>query len=53
MDKIVEKKNVNVPVEDAHFAELERCSYEVSVAKNLIGFFVNLSKEQDAGEKNP
>lgn len=50
MDKIVEKKHVNVPVEDAHFAELERCSYEVSVAKNLIGFFVNLSKEQDAGE---
>lgn len=50
MDKTAERKHVNVSVNDKHFAELERCSYEVSVAKHLIGYFVSLCKEEDAAD---
>lgn len=49
MDKI-KRKHVKIAVEDKHIAELERCAYEVTVAKNLISYFVRLCKEQDAGE---
>lgn len=49
MDKI-KRKHVKIAVEDKHIAELERCAYEVTVAKNLISYFVSLCKEQDAGE---
>ena len=50
MDKVMERKHVTVIVDDKHFAELERCAYEVSVAKNLIGYFVKLCKEEDTPE---
>ena len=46
MDKI-KRKHVKIAVEDKHIAELERCAYEVAVAKNLISYFVSLCKEQD------
>jgi len=49
MDEI-KRKHVKIAVEDKHIAELERCAYEVTVAKNLISYFVSLCKEQDAGE---
>lgn len=50
MDKVIDRKHISVHVDDKHFAELERCAYEVSVAKNLIGYFVNLCKEEGTAD---
>ena len=50
MDKVIDRKHISVNVDDKHFAELERCAYEVSVAKNLIGYFVNLCKEEGTAD---
>ena len=47
MDKVMERKHIEVSVDDKHFAELERCAYEVSVAKNLISYFVKLCKDEN------